>query len=585
MICFPWPVVVVWAGLAQGAPLPVLKRSDVAFMYSAGADVYRAYGATVLAWGGTPTEESLAAAREAGVVYFGSVGMVTEFARFIDEFPDYEAAICLDVEGNRLQVPWLWDHSHRGIPAYWFCTNQPLSREYLRRRVVEIVRGGADGVHVDDHLGTAGNSWLGGCYCDRCLAGFGEFLAARATGEPQAEAGVTDVAGLDYRQLVLDWLAAHPEQKDELGARPLARLFATYQSRAAAAFMLELRGLAAETAGRPVPLSANVGVPNLAQVADYEALDLLACEVDQQAGQRRAHDGVVVAYKLAEALQRPVAATASGWDWAFIKEHNLPGLVRLWIAQAYALGQHFMAPHYQWCYTQEKGTHWYDGPPEEYAWLYRFVRDHAALFDGYEPVAEVGVVLAARAQRQGRNEAADAAVALGSANVPFRLLVGGDEQLPAALSAEELTACRTVVAPHADLLEAADQAALERRAEQGGVLPWQGVEALLAALASPVRVEGATNLWVLPRVRRDDPAAPVIVHLVNRNYDAEADAVVPVAECRIGLRTSLWGGRNLGQAVLHQPRAEPQTVALEGDGEWVVATVRGLRLWGVMELR
>jgi len=585
VLCLAWPAATVWAGLAAPAPLPVLKGSDVVFMYGTGADVYREYGATVLGWGGTPTAEGLGAAREAGVLYFGSVGMVTEFAQFIDEFPQYETVICVDVQGNRLRVPWLWDHSHNGVPAYWFCTSQPLFREYLRRRVVEVVQGGADGVHVDDHLGTAGNSWLGGCYCDRCVAGFRDYVAAHATAQQLADAGISRVADLDYRQVVLDWLAAHPDRKDDLGARPLAALFATYQSQAAAAFMAELRALAAETAGRPVPMSANVGVPNLAQMSDYQALDMFCCEVDQRAGERRGNDGVVVAYRLAEALQRPVAATASGWDWAFIKEQNLPGLVRLWIVQAYALGQHFMVPHHQWCYTQEKGTHWYDGPPGEYAWLFRFVRDHAALFDGYEPVAEVGVVLAARAQRQGQTEAADAAVALAGANVPFRMLVAGDEQLPADLSEAQLAACPMVVAPHADLMDEKDRAVLDRRAAAGGVLPWGSAEALLAAVPPAVRVEGAPNLWVLPRVRPADPGAPIVVQLVNRNYDAATDSIVPVTECTIALRASLWGGRGVRAAVLHQPRTEPQNVTLETVGEWVSVPLRDLSLWGVLELQ
>jgi len=82
---------------------------------------------------------------------------------------------------------------------------------------------------------------------------------------------------------------------------------------------------------------------------------------------------------MADAMGRPLAATASGQDWAFVKERGCSGLVRSWIAASYASGHALMAPHRQWCHTEEKGTHWYDGPREAYAPLYRFARQHTAL--------------------------------------------------------------------------------------------------------------------------------------------------------------------------------------------------------------
>jgi hypothetical protein len=50
------------------------------------------------------------------------------------------------------------------------------------------------------------------------------------------------------------------------------------------------------------------------------------------------------AYRLADAVGRPYAATASGGDWAYIKEAHLPGLVRGWIGLSYAAGHGLMAP-------------------------------------------------------------------------------------------------------------------------------------------------------------------------------------------------------------------------------------------------
>jgi len=581
-----WPLFAVAVGAGDPVPLPVLKHSDVVFMYGASADVYRAYGGTVLAWGGTPTTEAIATAHGAGVSYFGSAGMVTEFARVIDDYPDYERAICLDVEGNRLKVPWLWDHQHKGVPAYWFCTNQPLFRDYMRRRVVETVQAGADGVHIDDHLGTAGNSWLGGCYCDQCLAGFRDHLAANAPAGELADAGVADLEGLDYRGLVLAFIAEHPDAKERLWQRPLARHFATYQSRQAAAFMMELRQLAAETAGHPVPMSANAGVPSIAHLSDYQALDFLSCEVDQKAGELAPHDGVAFAYKMAEALGRPVAGTASGWDWSLINDKRLSGLVRLWVAQAYALGHFFMTPHRQWCYTQEKGTHWYDGPTEDYAWLFRAVRDHAPLLDGYETVADLGLVVAARAYRDGEREVEEAAVALTRANIAYRLLLAGDDALTCSLSAEELRSAKTLVVTHREALTDADRAALDARAIDGGVVEWQGAEALLAALSRPIRVRGGTSVWAVPRANPADENLPRVIHLVNRDYDATTDAVVPVAGLSLEIEPAIFGCEGFGRAVLHPmaPAGEPRELVVTTAGDAATVIVPELGMWAILEL-
>ena len=146
------------ADFAVGA---VVNRSDVVFMYQADRAIYAQYGATVLAWGGKPTPKSLAEA--AGVKFFGSVGMVTEFARYYDRFPEtYEQGLCRDIQNQPVKVPWLTDHQHHGKPYWWCCTQQPLFRKYLTERVVETVQAGAAGLHIDDHLGTAGGLWLGG---------------------------------------------------------------------------------------------------------------------------------------------------------------------------------------------------------------------------------------------------------------------------------------------------------------------------------------------------------------------------------------------------------------------------------------
>src|SRR5512135_1844990 len=190
----------------QAAENGSLKRSDVVFMYDADRQTYHDYGATILAWGGTPTPQSREAA--AGVRLYGSVGMVTEFDQYYERFPKtYEQGLCRDIDGRPVKVLWLTDHQHKGIPYWWCCTSQPLFRQYLSERVIETVRAGADGVHIDDHMGTAGGLWLGICFCDRCVEGFRNYLRTLSADDLKG-LGIERVDEFNYRDEVKRWLTA-----------------------------------------------------------------------------------------------------------------------------------------------------------------------------------------------------------------------------------------------------------------------------------------------------------------------------------------------------------------------------------------
>jgi hypothetical protein len=510
---------------ASSAEAAVLKHSDVVFMYQADRATYTEYGATVLAWGGAPNPQSRAAAE--GVRFFGSVGMVTEFARYFDRFPQtYEEGLCRDVYGKPVNVPWLTDHQHKGIPYWWCCTQQPQFRQYLRERVVETVKAGADGVHLDDHLGSAGGLWLGLCFCDRCVTGFRQYLQGLTQAEREP-LGIERAEQFDYRTTVREWIAADPTKKRTPPQHPWWPQWTIYQCRAAASWMQELRDLAARTAGRAVPMGANAGLLWPRHLSDYKSLDWFSAETDHHAQARRFPDQPVFAYRLAEAVGRPYAATASGGDWAYIKEHNLPGLVRGWIALSYAAGQQLMAPHRQWCYTPQKGTHWYQGPAAQFAPLYQFVRQQAGLLDDYHSFADLAVVLPHRGLVKHARRWFDIGNQLTAQNLSYRLLLGGDEIVDHPLPAADLAACPVVLAPDQAELLIEDRRMVQRLAKTRRV--YERLEEALAAVQPAVRVRARTAVRAFARVK---PGAAVI-HLVNYNYEPARDDVGPVREIQV----------------------------------------------------
>ena len=298
-------------------------------------------------------------------------------------------------------MPWLWDHVHKGQPAWWFCTNSPLYRAYLESRLVQLAAADPDGLHIDDYTGTAGTVTRQiGCFCRHCMAGFSAYLVEHTPQERLDKLGIRDLATFDYRQFLLERGVTREAYNERRATLPLAAEFYDYQVKASDAYVAQYHQRAQELCGKPLTLCVNSGLSRPEQLVIAPQLSYFCCEVGHEAASRSVPTHPIYVYKLGDGLDRPVASTAAGQDWAYVMEHNLPGLVRTWIALSYAFGHALMAPQRQWCYTQEKGTHWYDGPTDKYAPLYRFIRRQARLLDGYQAVAPVAVVYDNAARRR-----------------------------------------------------------------------------------------------------------------------------------------------------------------------------------------
>ena len=419
------------------------------------------------------------------------------------------------------------------------------------------MKSGATGVHIDDHLGSAGGLWLGLCFCDRCVEGFRIHLKALPSAELR-RLGIEEPGAVNYREMVRSWVRQEPSAQRKPAQHPLWPQWTVYQCRAAAAFMQELRSVAERVGGRPVPIGANAGLLWPRHLVDYRTLDLFSAETDHHAQQQRFSDLPLFAYRLADAVERPYAATASGGDWAYIKEHNVPGLVEGWIALGYAAGQLFMAPHRQWCYTPEKGTHWYNGPAEKFAPLYQFVRQNASILDPFDCFADVAVVLPHRAFLQNPNRWFDLCQELASHNVSYRLLLGGDDLVDHPLTREALAASSALLVPDREDLLPLDRQTLETHlANHPGAGLFTTSGAALAALKPAVRVDDNLAVRVLPRVATGAAA----IHFLNLRYDPARDGVTPLRNIAVQLELKALGLSGPLNATFFQPGGAPQAAA------------------------
>ncbi len=378
-------------------------------------------------------------------------------------------------------------------------------------------------------------------------------------------------ATFDFRQALRKWLAEKPGRK--FSDHPLWPEYRIFQLRGAADFMAELRQLAATTAGHPVPMSANAGLTWGPHLNDYLSLDFFSAEIEHHAKVGRMSDDPVVAYRMADAVGRPLAATASGGDWAFIKEKNLSGLVQGWIALGYAAGNSLMAPNRQWCHTPEKGTHWYEGPKAQFAPLYRFVRDNRSLFDDYENLPAIIVAYAQTTYDNQPDVLMNACRKLSQANLPFRLALGGNRAVPRALAASDLRGSAPVLVLRAPDFADADRELLAR-IDAGRRI--ESVAAAIAKLKPVVRVKGSQQVRLFPRAKRGS----VVVHIVNWNYDAAIDRFEPVKDLKLVIDGAGLGLPELTSAKIYQPGQPEQIIRIENE----TVTLPEVPLWAILKL-
>jgi hypothetical protein len=467
---------------------PILKHSDVVFMYAADEKAYKAYGATFVAWGGASTTESVRMHHKLGIRCTGTMWCLTAGARTLYENAELREAVARDIEGKPIEVPWQFDHTYKDMKTYFGCTNHPAFRAHARQQVEKAMAGGADGLHVDDHLGVAqAATSAGGGLCDYCIAGFRDYLKKHATREQLDKAGVRDLDKFDYRDLIRQYATTRDEYRKVQNKIPLMDLFRQYHLEAAADFVRELGEVGARAAAHPILLSANAGLPDKRHAVVVKYLTHVVCEVGFNASQGTAKpERAIEAFDMARSLGKPLAATASGQDWAHVKATNSEELVRFWIAFTYAHGQRFMAPHptRQWCFTRELGTHWYQAPVEAYAPLYRFIRANAKWFDAFETM---------------------------------------------------------------------DSSAIQ-----------------------------ATS-GVIVTARRKGETGPIVLHAINRDYDAKSDRMRPAKNLQIRLPSGMLTGLRCDARLLSYD-SEPQTAKMRTEGAASIIALPELRLWTLVSI-
>jgi len=580
----------LWAIAGVWGERPQLKASDAVFMYAPyDPTLYDAYAGTVVGWAGRARSKNaqdvqwfrqrVEEAREKGLRYCGSVDFVVDFGGFIAFCPDrFMEAVCRDLDDNPITVPWLWDHRYKGHPAYWFCTNNPDYRAYLSDQVERTCVAPIDGLHIDDWRGTAAcSAWFGGCFCRHCMEGFRDWLKQRFTKEQLGSMGIERVEEFDLKAFLKSKGITAEQWRRQRSRLPFGELFQQFQTEQMLQVVREVFEYAESLKGKPLLRSVNSSGSSPEALVVAPLVDFFCGEMDHHALTAQVPVEPAFVFKLAEGLGKRQAATASGQDWAWIAANEKPGLVRTWIAQAYAFGNAFMVPHHQWCYTPEKGTHWWEGKTEDFAFVYRFIRENANLFDGYRELANLSLAYT----HENFSEIRSVALELLKANIPFNILAM-EPTLGVKVTKKDLSACEFLLTgKHPLSLD------FERlvKSSKVSIVQWQGIDKLPEKVLRQVKLNSG-KVRVSLRYKPDDPTAPVICHLLNQDYDLQRDDVRP-ARVAVSINRLLLSKAikdTPKRAILRTPMLASEEIPIQLDGDWLTFTVPELGFWALIEI-
>jgi hypothetical protein len=515
--------------------------------------------------------------------------------------------VCRDVEGGPARCAWYyWEPK----PVYSACIYSDVFRRYLLDRCKRGVDDGMDVVNLDEIMTSVGlmNRDPGGSgFCARCLERFRLQLRDDGDAEP---APADD-----------DALRAAIRRDDRLYER-----YHYFHERAAfrmmVGFIEELRSHAAAT-NPAFAISANLAYLG-SNVAALGALwgglwgphvDFVLMENDYRVERRGPHcllpRGKFTAwYRLGSAFRgTPTWICPSIHVPRQLAGQDRRRYYELMFLEAYANGGRW---GYFWWPGVDAQTRRLATAPDALKDRIRFIAAHHELYEQATSMNDLAVLyldgpITRRPETHQKYLAL--AQALAEAGHQFDVLYGGDGELNAdELDLGALRRYRAILVPEARDLGVAPADALERYARSGGDLVVFSASPLDHALArhedgqvlfdfwrhyrqeDHERIAATVDAVTSSRIRASHPAVGVlryvlgdrqVLHLLNYQYVAEDDGVVPVRDLRVRVPWGAAGAASCTLIRLDGDRAVPSRI----EGDELVLEVPDLDLYAMLVLR
>ncbi|MCY3978194.1 MAG: hypothetical protein OXG23_08845, partial [Chloroflexi bacterium] len=448
------------------------------------------------------------------------------------------------------------------------------------------------------------NARYGGCFCQHCMTGFRDCLRANLSDAELASWEIADLESFNYREYLLARGFTDERYRAEILAFPpiipLAGEYFDFQWKEVNSLFRAFKRYAQEF-GDDVPMSSNSPFYWAEFMYAVDAHDFYTNEMQYLPPEDEIlPTDPVYTFKLADALDRLLAITGVPRAFEPCRLNDRPRHIRLWIAQAYAHGHVFMAPDKMWTLRfAGEPDRWYHSKPGDYEPIYHFIRDYPELFDGYESFATIALIFSNQSVRQylgdrlsgghlggqnrsaPRTDLAEACFALSRANLPFRILVAGDDWLEDRLLEADLSPYRAVLRFEPSFLSVEQEAKLQSASER--LITWSGAGNLLDRLVRDIQVSGSENISVQLRHKPGRADAPLIIHLLNSNYELETDQFRPVRDVQVEIAKEALA-RSYSRATMYALGTAPCPIDCRVNDERTVVTVPELDMWAIIKL-
>ncbi len=551
----------------------------------------------------------------------------------------WEECCTRDMEGNPIHAQWVEIQGHQET-CYQMCRNNPVWREYLKKIMALQIDAGVPGIQLDECELPMTSINAGGCFCKSCMKQFNAWLKERkAEGKLGPEWADIDLNTFHYGRYLKEHHCDYPQGAPfyreywEFQVRQVRRYFGELADFA--------RGYAMEKYGRKLEISGNFYNMQPAYYPIENKVDIVITEMDHTLFRQpyyyrycagfAAGKPVIVAEnpyggiipRLLEMLDR-----GRGYD-----------LYRIFLLEASVYGCNMSVPYGGWMGNTIKDSFW--APRELTVGIQDFLAEHeecyprtrstgAAVLYSYGSYywRDSNKGSGANGMQDSYDTLLDATAsdwldpdlqpvpfwdmirAMSNINAQYDVIMLPDGDLREDdFTAEKLEGYPMAVVPDCFALTENQQRILLNYARQGGQVLVAGRIAEGSSLAEDLKetgnavfvsLEGGKEKYV-PRMmeafgRMYGPMAPVEcaaekiglqrydregktwIHLLNYQYDEQADRILPREELRFTLRRAAPG-----EPKVYVPAGvEKPECRVERDGETVTVILRNAGLYTVV---
>ncbi|TDE59706.1 hypothetical protein E1295_02110 [Nonomuraea mesophila] len=506
-----------------------------------------------------------------------------------------EECVARDIHGRPCHAHWVEcpDREHQ---CFYMDRNNPVWREYLKAVIRIQIDAGVDGIQLDEAELPMGAFQYGACFCKDCVKGFRAHLQGLPAVDPVLDG--TDLDTFHYGE----WLLARGyDFKAGRGSTPLFGDYYAFQCLSIKKYFAELAGYAREYArsqGREIIVSGNFFNCEPMYLALADDVDLVITEMRNTTYRQPEWYRYVAAF----AGDKDVVVVENPYGGVVPELIGLLGkgkgydLFRLSLFEASAMGVNMSVPYGSWMGSVIEDSFY--APHELAGEIQTFLAGHERLF-ARRTANEVAVVFSVESTREliGKADVSDNTAnardesvvvpyrvvtrTLSEAAVPYDVVIWPDGvTAPDRSDAEALLRYSTVILPDVFALTEGQAAAVEGYLAAGGtVVVTDRVARSLPRHENVRTAHRAVAGELLPHGRQVETAAQVAsnvqhladgsyaLHLVNYDYDRDADAVRVLTE--VPLRVRLPEARERATMVASDGTRTPLEVARE-DGAHVV---------------